>query len=91
MKFRFLVYAQRSAEGPELLAGFSYAEDAAILVGVLGKGTQIRSGDTRRTLWHEGFEETSASESFDTVAEVVEEREQSGLYVVADNSTRRDS
>lgn len=53
-------------------AAFKDASEAAILVAVLGDGSTIRYGHTRKGIvWEEGKEDQPAGESYDHVAEVV--------------------
>ncbi len=57
----------------EYIASFKHGEDAAILVAVLGEGTQIRNGHAS-VVWEEGKEEQTAGESYDFVTETIWER-----------------
>ncbi len=80
-------------EDREYVGATRFAEDAAALVAVLGDGTRISSQppvnhrkgsryDWKKfVVWLEGSETQSASESYDHVAEVVQQRQRSGNYV----------
>ena len=56
----------------EHLASVRRSSDAVLLC--IGKGRIIRWGYRGRILWSEGFEEFSASESFDKAAKIVWDR-----------------
>lgn len=62
------VYADR-----EKLASFKHVEDAALFVGNYSAdpNRRITIRHYTMTVWREGFEDTSAAESFDHVATVV--------------------
>lgn len=68
---KYKVYSKHG----EYLASCKYAEDAAAIVALNGEGSTIRLGHTI-ILWTEGKETCPAYESYDTVASVVDEREQ---------------
>jgi hypothetical protein len=52
-----------------------HEDDAAVLCAVLGKGSEARNGHARKNaIWREGFEATSAAESYDTAAMTMRER-----------------
>lgn len=68
---RFKVY---SSVG-EYLGSLKYAEDALILIAVLGSGATVRYGHSiKDVLWREGYEECDASESYDRAAQVIRNR-----------------
>lgn len=54
-------------------AATHHAETAAAVVALLGEGATIRHGHSQ-TVWTEGQESVPASESYDTVAQTVQER-----------------
>ena len=57
------------------LAATRRPEEAAVLVAVLGRGSEIRTGHRKAdAVWREGFEPQSASESYDFVAQAILER-----------------
>lgn len=57
--------------GNEYVAACKHAEHAAAVVGASGTGT-VRAGHAKRdTLWTEGEEEFSASESWDGAADII--------------------
>lgn len=63
-----------TADG-EYIASCKYLEDAAVLVFVQGKGATVRWSHKKKcTLWHEGFEDQSAAESYDYAADVMRVR-----------------
>lgn len=67
---RFKVYSIQN----EYVAACKFVEDAAGIIALYGGGT-IRYGHAKRdTIWHEGFEDQPAADSFDYVREVVVER-----------------
>jgi len=63
----FRIYARG-----ELMGAVAYAEDAAALVAVMGDGAKIVT--SAGTVWREGEESQPAGESYDYVAQVIEER-----------------
>lgn len=67
----FKVYRQCG----EYIGCCKYASDAGWLAAVSGDGATVRYGHSKKdTLWVEGGEVTTASESFDRVAEIILER-----------------
>lgn len=52
----------------EYIASCKHGEDAAAIVGNYGHGAKIKDRNGK-VLWHEGYEEQSAAESYDYVAE----------------------
>ena len=59
----------------EYLAACKRAEEAAALMAFLGDGSSVRNGHQKsHTVWIEGKEKKSASESYDFVAQIVYER-----------------
>jgi hypothetical protein len=57
------------------VAAFRYAEDAAAVLGIYGDGAKLRFRSTSGpVVWHEGREAQSASESYDFVAKIVDDR-----------------
>lgn len=57
----------------EYVAACKYTEDAAALVAAHGTGAKIKYRHTL-TVWEEGKETQPASESYDFVADTIEER-----------------
>ena len=68
----------------ELRAAVRHAEDAAVLVAVLGDGTTIRRNNL--IVWHEGCEAQPALESYDEVASLCHSRHEG--YTVRDLGPR---
>lgn len=67
-----------------------YASDAGWLAAVNGDGSTIRYGHSKRdTLWTEGIEETTASQSFDRVAEIIHSRLDALLVAYAEKNARK--
>lgn len=66
---RYTVYSASQ----EYRATCKYPEDAAVLVASLGNGATIRYGYAH-IVWIEGYEPFSASESYDRVSCVIQER-----------------
>ncbi len=61
-------------------ASFYDPSEAAVFIGIMGEGWTIRNGHSKRNiLWHEGYEEQSASENYDFVLETVSRREKEHL------------
>lgn len=61
----------------EYIASCKYYEDAAALVGLYGAGSVVRHADisgARATIWREGSEEISASESYDSARDIMRAR-----------------
>ena len=59
----------------EYLAACKRPEEAAVLMAFLDDGATIRDGHAVKDIvWHEGKEDQSAAESYDYVAEIVEDR-----------------
>jgi hypothetical protein len=59
----------------EYIGCMKHGEDAACICASYGKGATIRYGHSKRnTVWSEGAEEFSASESPDRVAKVIADR-----------------
>lgn len=56
------------------VASCKYREDAAILVGHYPAGARVRLGHSGPVLWHEGYEEHRANESYDDAARIMGER-----------------
>ena len=72
---RFKVY---NRDG-EYIAATRYPDDAAVLAGARGEGTTVRLlHGVRDTVWREGAEEFSASESYDGAAATMLDRLESG-------------
>lgn len=68
---RFKIYNPQN----EYVAACKHIEESAMLAACLGKGTTIRDGhEKKHIVWHEGFEDQPASESYDYVAQVVNTR-----------------
>ena len=65
-------YKLRNTSG-EHTATTAHAEDAAALVGILGSGAKV-VWENLVTVWTEGAEAFSASESYDAAAEVMHTR-----------------
>lgn len=60
----------------EYIASCKHASDAAALVVLYGNGAEIRTEHARSaTVWREGTEPQSASESYDFVADTIAQRE----------------
>lgn len=57
----------------QYIAACKHLEDAAALAALNGNGATIRDGHSL-VVWKEGFEEFSAAESYDRVAEIAWER-----------------
>ena len=67
--------------GGEYRASCKYVEDAAVLVSVLGEGSEIREGHSRsKAWWMEGKESQPAEESYDFVAMVVYGRSKANAF-----------
>lgn len=59
----------------EYVATCKYGEDAACLAAMYGDGATIRDGhNSKNCVWKEGAEEFPAGESYDRVAELIQER-----------------
>lgn len=59
----------------EYIGSLKYGEDAAALVAVYGDGATIRYGHSRaHIVWNEGTESFPAGESYDGVAQLIQER-----------------
>ena len=69
-----------NAEG-NCRATFKEASEAAILIAAFGDGATLRTGRMAQyVVWCEGSEDQSASESYDHVAHVAEQRIKEGKW-----------
>ena len=80
---KFKVFDKRSI----YLAACKRPEEAAVLVAFLGDGATIRDGhSTKDIVWLEGMEHQSASESYDYVATIIQERVMKKIHELANFS-----
>lgn len=90
MKSRHPKYKVYSADG-EYRAACHHVEDAAAIVATLEVGATIRLGHARKhTVWTEGTEAQPAAESYDYVAETVDDRATAMVLAAARDLQRKE-